>query len=153
MLQDDFLQFPLSVGKKYSVKETYASGFNKFDVEVVAFEKIKVEAGEFEAFWVKYSGFWAGTSGEASGYSGQVGLTQYYAPAAKRVIKRSFFTRLTNGSLWAQSSSELVKWEPKAALPPEFANATSMPAKTASAPWRLAWFGWRMGFCGFRRPM
>jgi hypothetical protein len=127
---NDFYKFPLEVGKKWEIKEHWGSGQGHTDwkAEVVAFEKVKTEAGEFDAFKIQYRGFWNRTS-NGSG-SDRAELDRWYAPAAKRFIKSSYMDR-SGGRLWNQNSTELVKWEP--AIPAQ----VTAPAQTpASAPTR-----------------
>ena len=109
---DDNLRFPLSVGKKYSVKSHWdnGEGYTELKAEVQAFEKVKVEAGEFDAYRIKYEGWWTRTKN--GNFSGRAESTQWYAPTVKRLIKSEFFDRTTGGQIWTQNTFELVKWEP-----------------------------------------
>lgn len=127
---DDWIQLPMVIGKKYDIKEdwTNGEGNNKYDVEIEAFEKIKVEAGEFETYRIKYSGWWTRT-GNGSG-SGRVDSTLWYSPIVKRIVKRNYIDRTPQGSTWNENTTELVKWEPRAELP----AAVSEPLLTSSAP-------------------
>ncbi len=85
-----FIDFPLSVGKKWSFKYTQASKTGpqrtrwQYDAEVVAQERVKVPAGEFDAYKVVGKGYWNSETGSASG-SGQLRL--WYAPAARGSVK------------------------------------------------------------------
>ncbi len=117
MKEDEVIQFPLSVGKKYAVKWDYdnGGGYSQYTVEVVAFEKIKVEAGEFDTYQLKLSGYWYNTTGnKASGPSQE---TLWFAPKVKRIVKSEYIDRTTARMAFNSSTEELVKWEPKAALP------------------------------------
>lgn len=109
---DRLLQFPLSVGTTYSVKQKWdnGNGFTDYKAEVQAFEKVKVEAGEFDAFRIKYSGFWNSTRPQT--YSGRAEMTRWYSPSAKTVIKAEYLDRTSTNQLWNQNVNELVKWEP-----------------------------------------
>ena len=120
---DDNIQLPLTVGKKYTVKLNWGNGEGntKYDAEVEAFEKVKVEAGEFEAYRIKLSGYWTRTSN--GNYSGRAGHTIYFAPSVKRFVKWTYFERNSDGSPWGEETTELVKWEPKA----ELASALVVP--------------------------
>lgn len=84
---EDYIQLPLLVGKKYTVKRDWDSGqgFDKLDAEVVAFEKVKTEAGEFDAYRIKLSGWWTRTVD--GNFSGSVGTTIHFAPAIKKFVK------------------------------------------------------------------
>ncbi len=137
MPNDDTLKFPLEVGKEWTVKEVWANaqGHTEYKAKVESFEKIKVEAGEFEAFKITLKGFWTRTAeGSATGRADRV---IWYSPAAKREVKHTYEDR-NNGRLWNQNERELTKWEPKASLGSypvvglkrEAAPAPSTPAAT-----------------------
>lgn len=113
---DDVIQLPLSIGKKYAVKSDWdnGEGFTKYDAEVVAFEKIKTEAGEFEAYRIKLAGWWTNTS---RNITGRESVSIHFAPAIKKFVKWDRSSRTPNGSPWDDVEMELVKWEPKAQLP------------------------------------
>jgi hypothetical protein len=113
---DDRFQFPLAVGKEYKFNEEWSNGdgFRKYDVKIEAFERIKVEAGEFDAFRIKFSGRWTRTEDGAA--NGESDLTYWYAPSAKRAVKIDYLEKTVRGSPWSQSSTELIQWEPKAPL-------------------------------------
>ena len=122
---DDSLQFPLSVGKKYSVKQNWdnGNGYTEYKAEVQAFEKVRVAAGEFDAFRIKYEGFWNQRVGGT--FSGRAEWTRWYAPAVKGNVKSEFFDRTAQNQRWNQNATELVKWEP--------ANTAKVPATPATA--------------------
>lgn len=88
-----FYDYPLSVGKKWSFKYSQASKVGpqrtrwQYDAEVAAQERVKVPAGEFDAFKVVCTGFWNSETGSASG-RGQLRL--WYAPAARGSVKLEF---------------------------------------------------------------
>jgi hypothetical protein len=88
-----FYDYPLSVGKKWSFKYTQASKSGpqrtrwQYDAEVVALERVKVPAGEFDAFKVVGKGWWNSETGSASG-RGQLSL--WYAPAARTSVKLEY---------------------------------------------------------------
>lgn len=109
---DSWLQFPLAVGKSYKVKVTWddGKGFDEYTAEVQAFEKIKVEAGEFDAYRVRYSGYWNRRDG--GNYSGRAEQVGWYAPVVKGTVKWSYTNRSSNGGPWNDTTTELVKWEP-----------------------------------------
>ncbi|MES2412663.1 MAG: hypothetical protein V4614_02595 [Pseudomonadota bacterium] len=107
---DDWFQFPLAVGKKFNVREFGDRTTNEYKAEVEAFEKIRVEAGEFEAFRIRYSGWWTRND---TGRSGRVERVMWYAPAAKQRI-RAELKDWDGSRLWSNRIEELVKWEPKA---------------------------------------
>lgn len=118
---DDFLQYPLEVGKKYNAKEYWSNGYTDWKIEVEAFEKIKTEAGEFDTFRVKATGWWTRTS-NGSG-SGRAEATGWVTPTAKREVRWQYMDRTPNGSMWNENKSELIKWEPAAVRPAAPASA------------------------------
>ena len=84
------LSFPLEVGKKWEYKFSYVNKVNagkgrqQLSAHVVAYEKVKVPAGEFDAFKIEYSGFW---NNDTNGRSGRLKNTGWYAPAARSVVR------------------------------------------------------------------
>ena len=137
---EDVFQLPLNVGKKYTVKWLWnnGNGFDEYKVEVADFGKVRIEAGEFDAYRVNLVGFWNRTGGDPTGWTGagRAGQTYWYAPDIKQVVKFESFGRHNNGSPWNEFVSELVKWEPKAPLDAALKATTSgatalMPATAA----------------------
>lgn len=128
--QDDFVQFPLEVGKSWKVRFAFndanVTSRTDYTVEVVAFEKIKVAAGEFDSFVLRGRGYWTCESG-CSG-SGRAEQTLWYAPAVKREIKLTNKSWTTQSSPWNNNERELIAWEPAAALPATFASAIATEA-------------------------
>ena len=124
---EDSLQFPLSVGKKYSVKQKWdnGNGYTEYKAEIQALEKVKVEGGEFDAYRIKYTGFWNNTNGRS--YSGRAEWTRWYAPSVKATVKNEISDRTSDGRAWNQNTLELVRWEPGAS-----ARAAPAPAPSAS---------------------
>ena len=88
-----FLTFPLEVGKKWDLKYNFANKTNeskgrvKQDVEVMAYEKVTVTAGSFDAFRIESKGFWNNDTTRASGRSKSV---YWYAPAARTVVRTEY---------------------------------------------------------------
>jgi len=84
------LSFPLEVGKKWDYKFSYVNKLNagkgrqQLSAHVVAYEKVKVPAGEFDAFKIEYTGFW---NNDANNRSGRFKNTGWYAPAARSVVR------------------------------------------------------------------
>ena len=84
------LSFPLEVGKKWEYKFNFVNKVNaikgrqQLSAHVVAYEKVKVPAGEFDAFKIEYAGFW---NNDTNGRSGRLKNTGWYAPSAKSVVK------------------------------------------------------------------
>ena len=112
---DGWLQFPLAVGKKYTVKRAWDNGrgFDEYSAEVQAFEKVKVEGGEFDSYRIRFAGFW--NQREGGSYSGRSEHVVWYAPMAKTVVKWNYTNRTSSGGPWNDTATELVKWEPGAA--------------------------------------
>ena len=87
--------FPLEVGKKWEYKYSFANKLNpgkgrrQLEANVVAYEKVKVPAGEFDAFKIEYTGFWNSDTNRRPN-SGRLTSTSWYAPAARGVVKVEF---------------------------------------------------------------
>jgi hypothetical protein len=84
-----FITFPLEVGKKWSFKyeqhnknSTFKARW-RWDAEVVGQEKIKVPAGEFDAFKIVLVGYFDGLNGG----NGRSDVTTWYAPAARAGVR------------------------------------------------------------------
>jgi hypothetical protein len=92
------LSFPLEVGKQWSFTDKFGllgfqmSARDTVSVEVVAHEKVRVPAGEFEAFRLEAKGTRATPS-----YTGEIGWTYWYAPAARAIVKSEFRQISTHG--------------------------------------------------------
>jgi hypothetical protein len=88
-----FFAFPLAVGKKWSFdyvqkgKTTPYTTRWQYDAEVMAVEKVKVPAGEFDAFKVVYKGYWNNQTGSGGG---SATVTNWYAPAARATVRTEF---------------------------------------------------------------
>jgi hypothetical protein len=86
------LSFPLEVGKAwtyvndYVLKDTGTEGQQKYSVVVLAYEKVRVPAGEFDAFKLEAKGSFSGRS-HAGPVSGSSSRTYWYAPAARAIVK------------------------------------------------------------------
>jgi hypothetical protein len=86
------LSFPLEVGKAwtyvndYLLKDSGTKGQQKYSVVVLTYEKVRVPAGEFDAFKLEATGTFSGTAyvGPVSGSSSR---TYWYAPAARAIVK------------------------------------------------------------------
>lgn len=121
---EDYMQFPLIVGRKYAVhRNNYSKdGYTKYDAEVEAFEKVKTEAGAFDAYRIKLSGWWTRTDLVEAGRpaTGRAAIVIHYAPSVKKYVKWEERSWRSKGSPWTDYDIELVKWEPKAELPAYF---------------------------------
>jgi hypothetical protein len=84
------LAFPLEVGKRWQYANDWlfkpkgSQGKSVVDVAVVAYEKVTVPAGEFEAFKLTSREALSGTSPIASQYAGETTRAYWYAPARAR---------------------------------------------------------------------
>jgi hypothetical protein len=87
------LAFPLEVGKKWDYKYNFTNKVSgvkarwQLEATVVAYEKVKVPAGEYDAFRIEYSGFW---NNDTSGRSGRLKVTSWFAPIARNIVKTEF---------------------------------------------------------------
>ena len=87
------LSFPLEVGKQWRYTSDWvfkvkgSKGSSVVDVAVVGHEKIRVPAGEFDAFKLVAKGVIRGISGINSQIAGETNTTYWYAPAARAIVK------------------------------------------------------------------
>ena len=87
------LSFPLEVGKRWQYatdwlfKPKGSRGSLSVDVEVVAYERIAVPAGEFEAFKLVSKGSLSGTSPINSQYNAVITTTYWYAALPRAIVK------------------------------------------------------------------
>ena len=106
------LRFPLEVGKRWRYETDWlfkpkgSRGRSSVDVAVVAFEKIRVPAGEFDAFRLASREALSGTSPIGSQYAGETTRTYWYAPAARAIVKME-----TRNPYLGPSTVELVAFE------------------------------------------
>lgn len=110
---DPFVQFPLQVGRKYAIKEKWVNssgdnGDNDLKAEVVAYETIKVPAGEFDVFKIEVEGWWNNRRWTTSG---KLTSTLWYSPVAKRPVK-SEFKDFNRGIVWNHRTDELIEFKP-----------------------------------------
>jgi len=88
-----FIEYPLEVGKKWEFKWAFTSKLNNANIrwqaeaEVKAYEKVKVPAGEFDAFKIEYKGYW---NNDTSRGNGRIRQTSWFAPAAKTFVKSEY---------------------------------------------------------------
>lgn len=83
-----FRDWPLHVGKKWKYVSEWENnegtkGKTSQDVEVVAFETLQVEAGEFKAYKIEYKGLVT----NSRGFKGEMTDTWWYCPNLKTYIK------------------------------------------------------------------
>jgi hypothetical protein len=87
------LSFPLEIGKSwtfvndYLLKDTGTTGRNQGSVVVLTYEKVRVVAGEFDAFKLESTGTFSGSSAAGVPISGMTIRTYWYAPAARAIVK------------------------------------------------------------------
>jgi hypothetical protein len=87
------LAFPLAVGKRWQYETDWvfkpkgSNGKATIDVVVIAYERVTVPAGEFDAFKLTSRETLAGTSPIGSEYAGETTRTYWYAPAARAIVK------------------------------------------------------------------
>ena len=87
------LRFPLGVGdhwtfaNDYLYKPTGSTGRAVADVIVVAYERVAVPAGEFEAFKLEAKFHLEGKSPKGSRVDAESFTTYWYAPSARAVVK------------------------------------------------------------------
>jgi hypothetical protein len=106
------LSFPLEVGKRWRYASDWvfkpkgAKGSSIVDVAVIGHEKVKVPAGEFDAFKLVAKGSLHGVSPINSQYAGETTTTYWYAPAARTIVKS-----VTHNPYLGMSSVELVEFQ------------------------------------------
>jgi hypothetical protein len=87
------LSFPLTVGKRWQYvtdwmfKPKGSQGKSAIDISVIAYERVGVPAGEFDAFKLISRQSMSGTSPFGSVYAGETTRTYWYAPAARAIVK------------------------------------------------------------------
>jgi hypothetical protein len=87
------LRFPLEVGHHWTFADDYlfkpkrSAGRAVTDVLVVAYEKVVVPAGEFDAFRLEAKSRLSGTSPIDSRIDAEALTTYWYAPEARAVVK------------------------------------------------------------------
>jgi hypothetical protein len=94
-----FLQFPLTVGRKWDVPfevDTKAGGRSvdrhakwQWRARVVAVEPVTVPAGTFQAFKIEYDGTFATRQGNQS-WTGTHKETAWFAPENNRIVRRDY---------------------------------------------------------------
>lgn len=106
------VKFPLTVGdswkSSYLSEGATAKSKGEIDFKVVAREKVKTPAGEFDAFRIESGGWINGVS-----WSGAIRMAQvqWFAPAVGRVVK-SEYKDYRGSQLWTDTVSELKSFTP-----------------------------------------
>lgn len=87
------LIFPMELGTKWDYKQKYTNKATSVvvrtqaDVHVTAYEKIKVAAGDFDAFKIEHKGYW---NNDSSRRNGRFTRISWYAPSAKSIVKTEY---------------------------------------------------------------
>jgi hypothetical protein len=103
-----YLSFPLEVGKKWAFKYGLVNKVSgaradwQLEAEVVAVDKTKVQAGEFETYKIEYKGFW---NNRTTGRNGRFVITNWYAPMARTTVKTEF------DDTYNRTTTELVEMQ------------------------------------------
>jgi len=106
------LNFPLVVGKRWQYESDWefkpkkSSGKATVDVVVLAYERVTVPAGEFDAFKLSAREALSGTSPIGSQYAGETTRTYWYAPAVRAIVKS-----VSHNPYLGPSTVELVGFE------------------------------------------
>jgi hypothetical protein len=102
-----YVSFPMEVGKKWSFKYNFVNKTNagqsrwQLDATVVGYEKVKVPAGEFDAFKIEYKGYW---NNDRINRNGRITQTSWFAPAARATVKTEYDDTYSN---WVQQLVEM----------------------------------------------
>jgi hypothetical protein len=106
------LDFPLAVGKRWTYssewkfKPKQSNGGMDVEVEVVAYERVQVVAGEFDAFKLRALERLRGTSPMGSLYAGETTRTYWYAPQVRAIVRME-----SRNPYLGPSTVELVSFE------------------------------------------
>ena len=106
------LAFPLMVGKRWQFvnywvfKPKGSKGKSAVEVTVIAYEKVSVPAGDFDAFKLGSRESLSGKSPIGSQYAGETTRTYWYAPAARTIVKS-----VSHNPYLGPSTVELVSFE------------------------------------------
>lgn len=110
---DGVFKFPLTASYRHTInKLPSSSGATFYDAECEGkgMEKVRVPAGEFDAFKVECKGRWTQVFGGAR--SGQYDDTSWYAPSVRNRVKQVFNTRRSNGTPSAKLVVEMTEFKP-----------------------------------------
>jgi hypothetical protein len=111
-----YFRFPMSVGNTWSAHASLDRASDSshwdYDVEskVVSLEKVKVPAGEYEAYEIVSRTTYNGSKPGERGWGGRRMETMWYAPSVKGIVKSTYEDSLTAGSAGRprKSTTELV---------------------------------------------
>jgi hypothetical protein len=88
------LSFPLEIGKSWPVenefwlKDTGSKGLAKGTATVRGYEKVRVPAGEFDAFKLEMSTDAKGRAAAGFDYTASTTYTYWYAPSARTIVRQ-----------------------------------------------------------------
>jgi len=107
------LSFPLEAGKQWTSNNKFVDhtnkdvkGSEKYSVQVADYEKVRVPAGEFDAFKLKAKSSFTAEDGSAGTHE----FTYWYAPAARAVVKEMDQVTWAGGG-WPETTCELVEFQ------------------------------------------
>lgn len=110
--QHEPLRFPLTPGKTWSFEYSLQNNAKRTRITQTAtvkgWENVNVPAGNFMALRVEHQGIYNSSDGDYQ-WSGRIRETYWYAPAARRVVKREYQDTKGDGSTWDQWRDELVE--------------------------------------------
>jgi hypothetical protein len=98
------LAFPLEVGMQWHFSDEFVVASidvptrGEYRVAVIGYGRVRVPAGEFDAFELQAKGRWV-----MGGMHGQSTWTYWYAPAARAIVRTE-----VSDTIWGTSSSELT---------------------------------------------
>lgn len=113
--------FPLEAGKQWTSEatgENPAAGKSlhyKFEGKALGWEKIKVEAGEFEVLKIEVTAYYQGRKVGSNGGSGKLTETLWYAPAVKNFVKLEYEDTDLKGRPYNRDLWELAAYGSKPA--------------------------------------
>jgi len=114
--------FPLEAGKQWTSEaaaENPAAGKSlhyKFEGKAVGWEKIKVQAGEFEVLKIEINAYYQGRKANSNGGSGKLTETLWYAPAVKNFVKLEYEDTDLKGRPYNRDLWELTAYDNKAGV-------------------------------------
>lgn len=107
------LSFPLSVGKSWGAEYDLLRSDGRdnhvtMSVKVLAFEKVTVPAGTFDAFKLKYHAYYRRQGEKGTGTQDSV---YWYAPAVKRIVKEEYRETTFSGRNYDQFINQLESYK------------------------------------------
>lgn len=107
------LKFPITAHYRHSYRKlpsTSGKSYFDGDCEGMGMEKVRVPAGEFDAYLIECKGYWT----QVFGGTARSAYTQkhWYAPAVRNQVKSTYEDRKSNGSPNSKTITELVAHKP-----------------------------------------